>query len=695
MAIRINGISVKNLGPLTRFDEELSNFNLIYSQNEKGKTFLTEFILRSLFKNHGRWNNIRKGGQGKVWLSGLEDEPVSFSPNSKNKLEDYLEEQEEGIPASIPQILMAKGSEASITPDGINKTLIKEVLSGINILDRIDKDISATVKKASIESSINDINKQGIGKEHNNAEARLKNIEEFIDYIENNFSLGIIQDYKQKLKQLKNQIHQQKEAKKYKAYKLSGELKKINEKLGQYPKEEINQLEQDIRSFRETLSDYTEKEKKYNEEENNSRHLAWLEKAREQYKEWTTAQSGRIKPFDYLPGGIAALATINFIALDMKIPALIAFLATIGGGVYLGRKLYGFTKNYGKNRELQKLKENFRDYTGKELSDLAVLEEELEKRTEASRKANYIKEELDSLEGNLRDREKQINQRLKTLTGEVPEHEEWENKLHELKTKRKELEIEYSDKNTFLNKLDVSETDYKSEDPGIQYTHEQLRQDEDEYERLQEELNQKERELNSMKQRICDLTGDEIHLSWTDIMENLRKEKEKQQEELRELRSGIVAGNLVHNLIQEFREQEDQRIKEGLASDYVTQPLYELTKSYNALSMKDDQLIISDDTGDYTLNDLSTGTREQIMLALRIGFSHKIIRKEPLFLILDDTFQHSDWNRREVLVNKLAEITGLGWQVIYFTMDDHIHDLFQKAGNKMNGGFRNINLDEI
>ncbi|GAG72424.1 unnamed protein product, partial [marine sediment metagenome] len=60
------------------------------------------------------------------------------------------------------------------------------------------------------------------------------------------------------------------------------------------------------------------------------------------------------------------------------------------------------------------------------------------------------------------------------------------------------------------------------------------------------------------------------------------------------------------------------------------------------------------------------------MLALRIGFSSKLLKKDTLFLILDDAFQHSDWERRETLVKRLADIAKDGWQIIYLTMDDHI-----------------------
>jgi len=71
---------------------------------------------------------------------------------------------------------------------------------------------------------------------------------------------------------------------------------------------------------------------------------------------------------------------------------------------------------------------------------------------------------------------------------------------------------------------------------------------------------------------------------------------------------------------------------------------------------------------------------------LRIGFSSKILKQDTLFLVLDDAFQHSDWERRKILIDKLANIAKTGWQIIYLTMDDHIKELFDEAGKEFKSG---------
>ena len=80
---------------------------------------------------------------------------------------------------------------------------------------------------------------------------------------------------------------------------------------------------------------------------------------------------------------------------------------------------------------------------------------------------------------------------------------------------------------------------------------------------------------------------------------------------------------------------------------------------------------------------LSTGAREQVFLGARLGFARIALDNEPSFLVLDDAFQHSDWERREQLVQQAVGLVEAGWQVLYFTMDDHIRDLFNTVGDRL------------
>jgi uncharacterized protein YhaN len=78
-----------------------------------------------------------------------------------------------------------------------------------------------------------------------------------------------------------------------------------------------------------------------------------------------------------------------------------------------------------------------------------------------------------------------------------------------------------------------------------------------------------------------------------------------------------------------------------------------------------------------------------VLLALRMGFASRLAGGRPLFMLLDDAFQHSDWGRRERLVAHVLNMVRAGWQVTYLTMDDHLRDLFDASARQaLDGGYQ-------
>jgi len=117
--------------------------------------------------------------------------------------------------------------------------------------------------------------------------------------------------------------------------------------------------------------------------------------------------------------------------------------------------------------------------------------------------------------------------------------------------------------------------------------------------------------------------------------------------------------------------------------------LYETTQRYQSVDLQNDSLVVRSETVDYDLSELSTGAREQVLLALRMGFASRLAGGQPLFMLLDDAFQHSDWQRRMRLVEQVLTMVQAGWQVTYLTMDDHLRDLFDAAAKKaLDGDYR-------
>ncbi|NMC19116.1 MAG: hypothetical protein GYA33_01740, partial [Thermogutta sp.] len=83
----------------------------------------------------------------------------------------------------------------------------------------------------------------------------------------------------------------------------------------------------------------------------------------------------------------------------------------------------------------------------------------------------------------------------------------------------------------------------------------------------------------------------------------------------------------------------------------------------------------------YSLDQLSRGTREQLFLCLRLAWaSHFARRSEPLPLVLDDVLVNFDQARAESACETLMDFAGEGRQVLLFTCHDHVAGLFAAAG---------------
>ncbi len=710
MGVSIDRISVKDLGPIDNFSADFSIFNLIYSKNERGKTFFTEFIIRSLFRNISRWSYIRTGGKGKVTIKGLDNKKsIDFTPSSPEKLEDYWEKSEKGLPLSMPKLLVVRGGEAGIEDGmGVSKFLIKEVLSGINILDKIDSDtnISKTIKSAEIDNSHIIINNVGEGKTYNNIKKDLGDIENLFEKIESGYTRGILKTFKLKEKNLQDKLSVLGLAKRRLAYSISEKIKKLNVKLSRVPENELNNIEKEISIYRNNKLYLNQLKEDYKDSSDKSKDFNWLESALSQYKDLLSKIIN--KPGKFLPSlcGLFAAAGITFSAiiifLYQKISAsilplylAIIFLCFLGlfiSSLLYFRKLNSYLNKAGQNKELDKIREEFKKRTGEILTDISLLESNLNEQREHRSRMLAIEKQINPLRDGMDKNHFLINQEIKKLWQKDITEEDWDNIINELKQINLNIRNQTESEKEGLIKLNVSEEDYVYEDVDITYSREKYEKTQKELELVQQQIKEQEDGMQNLKQKICNKTSDELSISWEKLIDNLQKEKERVINELKDSSATIIAGSIIHKVISSLRKEEDEKIREGLQSE-TTVPLKDITRRYNAIYLDNDDLVVSDPYDNFNIKDLSTGAIEQVMLALRIGFTRKLLKKDSLFLILDDAFQHSDWEKREIIIGKLVEIAEKGWQIIYLTMDNHIKGLFDRAGEKFEkGGYKRFEL---
>ena len=195
---------------------------------------------------------------------------------------------------------------------------------------------------------------------------------------------------------------------------------------------------------------------------------------------------------------------------------------------------------------------------------------------------------------------------------------------------------------------------------------------------LEGSINELQNKLDNLKHDVCGITSDPISLEWDVLIDHLRNKRDEVCQRVKELKAQIGSGIIISQVIGDMRKREDESIAQALASPCMEEPLRAITHNYDGVELEGNDLIAYNKTQRFQISELSTGAQEQVLLALRIGIASHVLSERKMFMILDDAFQHSDWNRREWLVDEMVDLANIGWQIIYFSMDDHIKSLFEE-----------------
>ena len=292
------------------------------------------------------------------------------------------------------------------------------------------------------------------------------------------------------------------------------------------------------------------------------------------------------------------------------------------------------------------------------------------------------KNELNKEQENLEIVAKNINNIFINLLNEQITESEWNNKLNELTKHKITTQNKLVAVHTELEGLGIAKDEYLSEDPKIEYNAEELSNLEKKLKIINEKYKELEQENLVLKNEITIATGASIGEDWNILIERLNTKKKEIIDQLRQKEAYIIAGIIVHQTINELLQEEEKQIQKNINSKEFCDLLYKITGKYNSLSINNDgKLTITSQMADYDLRDLSTGTKEQVLFALRVTLAEKILGNKAFF-ILDDAFQHSDYDRRPKLIDQLFTLADEGWQIIYLTMDDNIKDVFINKGLK-------------
>lgn len=697
MSVSIKEINIRDLGPIQQFSMKPGLFNLICGHNEMGKTYLVEFLIRSLFKNIKQWSLRSETGQGKISVQGLEGKDVIFSPKSDRKLDDYWSDSKLGLPPDFSRLLMVKGAEVALNESGADKNVVLKYLSGQDVLSRIEEKIRDNIRKAEIHSEDISGPAQGYIKNRTEINKQLVILDQLFEDINSDYSGGQRKILIEQKEILGKKLVELEKAKKYRAFQLSREIDQLQKEIHRMDEGKLNQLDKDVHLYRQKEQELKRKKDLQQKAEKRSEHYTWLQQAEQSYDTLLKESGGHV-PYLFLLLTIC-MVTASGILLFLKITPgvwIAIGIAVLCGGFAVWQVRRAI-RNTHKESELQKIRAAYQERFGKPLSDHSAIKEKLRIMEEDFNIARLLKKQLEDDITDLDSKKVSIENRMACLVNQEKNGRLWEEQIFKQKNHLSDLNRDVEEKRIILGTLQVDVSDYVTEKPDIQYSKNRDTELRNELGQIENNIQEMETRLSTLKQRICDQTGDKIDTSFDELIFNLQKKRSEVEEEYKQVTAEIIGKKAVFEVIQSLRKDEDQKILESLQSKAILELLKAITGRYENLTLKDNRIVVSDAFNDFDFSELSTGAQEQVLLALRIGFASKLLGRQgvPLFLILDDAFQYSDWERRGNLVDTVIDLAKEGWQIIYLTMDDHIKQLFQKKGKVFGDRYQSVDLSEF
>ncbi|WNF90443.1 AAA family ATPase [Vagococcus fluvialis] len=198
----------------------------------------------------------------------------------------------------------------------------------------------------------------------------------------------------------------------------------------------------------------------------------------------------------------------------------------------------------------------------------------------------------------------------------------------------------------------------------------QLIQVKNEIDRLQEKNNQYRNDYQALSYELTQMEKN-------GSLDVLYQEKENRLSVIKELADKWMTYRIAEELTQDvFQYLSDQQLPALLAT--VTSYFKILTEGrYIKVVVKDGQLIVIDDQQrKWPIVQLSTGTKDQLYMAFRLGFVHLHHEEYEAPVIIDDGWLHFDQKRKLVLFRLLKGFSQRT-QVICLSSDEAVRAYFE------------------
>ena len=297
--------------------------------------------------------------------------------------------------------------------------------------------------------------------------------------------------------------------------------------------------------------------------------------------------------------------------------------------------------------------------------------------------------ELKELKAKLKENDENISELFYELLNDKVDEKFFKVKINQIKTEKEKIEKEISKLEGELQGLSVDPKDYIYEEGDFLVFDQKI------YEAIDIELQNVNNQLQEKSKLYSEFIGKlksylsveetekgEIKFDFEQTLYKLYEHKQDILKQIEDIEAEIIAKKILYDALQKRKNDRTSIAKEALNSKSFKECLHKIANDKKEIIVDEkNQIFISDGKYTYPFSYLSLGAKDQFFISLRLEMIKKILNDVKIFLLFDDAFQHSDYERREKLANILFDIANEGFQTFYFCMDNHIRELFEKLSS--------------
>jgi uncharacterized protein YhaN len=704
MSIYIKQLKLRNAGPISSEQTfSFSPFTLVYGKNESGKTSMLEGLIRSLFLSRSSQSIYGIRGDDfkhmKAWVQmQVNGKDITYQTGDSTTLYDTFDSTPDTVPADLTDLLIARAGDVSFP--GADTDLDKKTLHSFLSKEQTYTHILNTIQSSplgkayssdfSLESKNLCISNRKPVKNYKDLTEKVYSLSKLLANLQKK-DYGIISNLQQQYKELTILYEQQTNAKKHFAFTLHQDILQLNKKGNLLNPKDISQVRDNIVKHKELSKQYDTMSKDMQTLQETAETASWLDHAYDSFKTYMyTGKENSHKAGPIISTGAVLSIIISlfcglFISkifmLIFGISSIILFIISI----FLSMQKRS-TDTSGMDTLLNEIKIKTNKHIKTEADFKVLIDTVKEKASEykiLKKNASQNKQSREILSLNII---KDLNKISDVISSSLTENpDSWDAILRKADQFISDIEQQIQKKNIRLQILQVPQSEYIPEYNDTPFSAESHNNIEQKLSDVQNTLNTLKADKNGFLSELSRIAPElPPASSLSDYASNILDKHSQAINETGERSAEIIGGLLLSDVIKNIQKKQEQNLEDMLNTEDFAHILEDITKdNYEGLTIEDETIKVFGKGKSFKFSSLSTGARDQILLSLRLHLAEKISGKQTLFFLMDDTFQHSDWDRRKSLIKQLSKLVIKGWQVIYFTMDDNILELCNTAGVKL------------